>query len=247
MKQLTIIFFVIFSIAASYSQDSVRIYGHVTDFGNRPLDSVSVRLKNKKFENLYETITDKNGFYSLTVLKGSYYCLYVIKLPDYGKTKLEYWAWNIPAYNDLEINPQYERMEIYGINAFEPQAGPWDTYMIYFRPMSLTKSLALEGNKGKKEVEKKAIANRDTIDIAPSIITKEELEISINGRKSEIVNITKTPEYARGAYLYGYMVQVKKPEETSQDQGKYDKVTVVLRSKETKEYGKGEYFIEKIK
>jgi hypothetical protein len=232
-------------MTTSYAQDSIRIYGHVTDFNDQPIDSVTVWLKNKNFENLYETISDKNGFYSLTALKGAYYCLYAIRLSDYGKTKLEYWAWNIPAYKDLEINPQYERMEIYGINVFEPQVGPWDTYMIYFRPMSLTKSLAFQGSEDKKEKERKSMVQHDTINIAPNTINKEELDIRINERKGEVVNITRIPEYARGGYLYGYIVQVKKPEDVRENSGKYDKITIVLKSNETGEFGKGEYFIEK--
>ncbi len=41
----------------------------------------------------------------------------------------------------MEINPQYNNLEIYGVNVTEPQVGPYDTYMIYFRPMSLKKSM----------------------------------------------------------------------------------------------------------
>lgn len=172
MKKLVALFFVVSSLNL-YAQDSIRIYGHVTDFKNNPIDSVTIRLKNKNFDNLYESFTNKNGFFSLTVEKNHYACIYAIKLVDYGKTKLEYWAWNIPAYRDLEINPKYERMEIYNMNAFEPQVSPHETYMVYFRPMSLTKSLEIEGKNSKKELEQKAIAEHDTIDIAPNTISKD--------------------------------------------------------------------------
>ena len=141
-----------------FAQDTVILYGKVTDKFNQPVDSASVWLKNRVdnistknkpalFENAYETLTDKHGNFSIEVEKGTYYCLYAIKESDYGKTKLEYWAWNLPIYDDLEINPQYDRMEIYGINASEPQTGPFETYQIYFRPMSLTKALQLPKGK----------------------------------------------------------------------------------------------------
>ncbi len=97
------------------------ISGQVTDFNNNPIDSVSIHLKDRNFRNLYSTLTDKNG-----------------------KTKLEYWTWNVPVYKNLEINPQYDKIEIYGINVFEPQVTPQNTYIIYFRPMSLSKSLKIE-------------------------------------------------------------------------------------------------------
>ena len=163
------------SVSILHGQDKVRIYGQVTDLNNQPVDSASVWLKQnidslsienkgKIFENSYETFTDSNGFFSMEIEPGTYYCLYAIYENDYGKTKLEYWAWNLPIYKDLEINPRYDRMEIYGINGFEPQRGPFNTYMIYFRPMSLTKALSLS-----KE------SKSDTIDIAPENISVEEL------------------------------------------------------------------------
>ncbi|MXV39394.1 hypothetical protein GO491_12045 [Flavobacteriaceae bacterium Ap0902] len=240
------------SISILHGQDKVRIYGQVTDVNNQPVDSASVWLKqnidslsieNKRkiFENSYETFTDKNGFFSISVEPGTYYCLYAIREKDYGKTKLEYWAWNIPIYKDLEINPRYDRMEIYGINGFEPQRGPFNTYMIYFRPMSLTKVLNLP----KK-------SKSDTINIAPDSISKEELNVAINGIKTKVVAIDKIREYIRDdKYMFAYVIQILKPEESGSTKNEtelvngFDKITIELSSKETSELGKGEFFLKK--
>lgn len=245
MKQLVIFIFLAASSLNLYSQDSIRVYGHVTDFKGKPIDSVTVRLKNKKFENLYGTLSDKEGYFSMKVAKGSYSSLYAVRSNDYGKTKLEYWAWNIPAYKDLEINPRYDRMEIYAMNAFEPQVSPHETYMVYFRPMSLTKSLEFQGKNSKKELEQKAIKEKRMIDFAPNAISAEELEVSINGHKSEVVDISKVREYARGTYMYGYLIQIRKPVNSAESVLDYDKISVLLHSKETDEYGFGECFVKK--
>ena len=173
------------------AQETVRLFGKVTDFNSIPIDSVSVLLKNDKFEDLYKTMADKDGNYSIVVPKGKYYCLYAIKSKDYLKTKLEYWAWNVPLYNDLNLNPQYERMEIYGVNAFEPQVGPFDTYMIYFRPMSLTKFLTFTNGRNIRELEQKAYINHDTIDIAPKKISQDELSIKINDKDAKVLTVKK--------------------------------------------------------
>lgn len=130
---------------------------------------------------------------------GYYYCIYAIKPSEYGKDKLEYWAWNIPAYNNLEINPMYDKIEIYGMNAFEPQVGPFETYMVYFGPMSLTKFQKIQD----------IISKLDTIDIS-SKITFNDITVFVNDVKADIVNINKVLEYAKGKYIYGYLVQVKK-------------------------------------
>ena len=248
----TILLFTLLTVSNLIGQNTVKLYGKVTDFNNQPVDSASVWLKTKingisindkrkLFDNAYETLTDKNGNFSIEVEKGTYYCLYAIKESDYGKTKLEYWAWNLPIYSDLEINPQYDRLEVYGINAFEPQTGPFETYQVFFRPMSLTKALKLP---------KKIVS--DVIDIAPKVIKEEDLKVQVNGIDVKILSLNRVKEYSRKKYMYGYFIQILKPKvneigvSLSEIPYGYDKISITLNSKETNEKGKGEYFIKKI-
>ena len=142
----------------------------------------------------------------------------------------------------MEINPKYDRLEVYAINAFEPQKGPFNTYMVYFRPMSLTKALKLP---------KKLTA--DTINIAPNTITTDELSVAINGHPAKVLTIDKMREYNRnGRYMYSYMLQILKPDDAlaspipTELASGFDKISIILHSKETDEYGMGEYFIKKI-
>lgn len=242
-------FFAVLLVATCMStalkaQEMVTIHGQVTDFKSNPIDSVTISIKNKAFDDLYTTQTGKNGRYSLKVPKGRYYSLYAINLNHYGKTKLEYWTWNVPAFSDLEINPQYDKMEVYGVNVFEPQVGPFDTYMIYFRPMSLTKALRQADESNKKKLEKAAIAKHDTIDMAPQNITPAELTVRINDREVKVLQVQKLTEYARGAYMYGYLIQVKKDKDTSGNPGT-DRITVILHSNETGDTGRADCFYEK--
>ncbi len=242
----TIIVALVCSSICVKAQEMVTIHGQVTDFNTNPIDSVTIRLKNQSFANLYSTVTDRKGHYTLKVPKGNYYCLYAINLDHYGKTKLEYWTWNVPALNDLEINPQYERMEIYGMNVFEPQVSPCETYMIYFRPMSLTKALRLSDESSKQKLEKEATSKHDTIDIAPLNISPSELTIRINNRDAKVLHIQKTTEYARGAYMYGYLVQVLKNSE-KESINDTDQITAILHSTETNETGRADCFYQKKK
>lgn len=233
---------------------NVKISGIVRDFDGKALDGVSVILKDKQFKSLYETLSDKDGRYALSVPKGMYYCLYAIRPPEYRVSRLEYWAWNVPAYEDLEIDPRYDRMEIYGVNVFEPQVTPHETYMVYFRPMSLAKSRAIVEAQ-KVDARKFEQADRaegllrtapgNVLDMAPATVTAGELTVEVNGAKAEILGITKTTEYARGISCYGYLVQVLKPKGAPAPLGRYDRITIVLRSAETGEAGMGEGFIER--
>jgi hypothetical protein len=230
-----------------------EISGTVSDFNGNPIEGATIRLKNRAFENLYETLSDKMGRYSMAVKEGDYYCLYAIKLSEYRVNRLEYWAWNVPVHSDLVIDPQYDRMEIYGINAFEPQVTPQETYMLYFRPMSLHKTLAIAA---KREVDAKnfqsaqrtdglLIETGGLTDMAPDVITAAELTVEVNGAKAEIVAINKIKEYTRGFFIYGYTVQIKKPKDDKRVELIYDRISITLHSKETGETGKGETFIKR--
>ncbi|WP_320054726.1 carboxypeptidase-like regulatory domain-containing protein [uncultured Acetobacteroides sp.] len=226
------------------AQEMVTIHGQVTDFKSNPIDSATVSITDKNFEQLYTTQTGADGRYSLKVPKGRYYSLWAINFNHYGKTKLEYWAWNIPAYSDLEINPQYDRMEVYGVNVFEPKVGPFNTYMIYFRPMSLTKSLRYFNQSNKEQYEKTSNAKHDTTDMAPKTIIPDELTVKINDKEVKILQIQKLTEYGRGSYNYGYIIQVQKEKDTSGKPGT-DRITVILHSNETNESGRSDCFYEK--
>lgn len=254
MRKLLLLGTIILSLASCTKDEYFVVSGKVTNFDGQPLDSVTIRLKNKAFENIYETLSDKDGNYSMEVRKGDYYCLYAIKLPEYRINRLEYWTWNVPVHKDITINPQYDQMEIYGINVFEPQVTPQETYMIYFRPMSLSKTLqfASEQEVSKKEFEtvKQAESLLDSsdklINMSPDSISSEELTIEINGVDSKIVGINKITEYARGFNMYGYCVQILKPDNKAENSElEYDFISITLNSKQTGEIGKGEAFIKK--
>ena len=74
--------------------------------------------------------------------------MYVLKPKEYPRRnavppkdmRLEYWAWNVIADRDLVINPQYYRLELYGLTAFRIQ-GSGSGLMVCVRPMCLGKLL----------------------------------------------------------------------------------------------------------
>ncbi|MFA6403584.1 MAG: carboxypeptidase-like regulatory domain-containing protein [Salinivirgaceae bacterium] len=253
MKNILLIITLILIFTSCKNDVFFTVSGKVTDFNGQPLDSVTISLRNKAFENIYETLSDKDGCYSMKVKEGDYYSLYAIKLPEYRVNRLEYWTWNVPVHKNITINPQYDRMEIYGINVFEPQVTPQETYMIYFRPMSLTKTLqfASEQKINKKKFETagktESLLNKSdkVINMSPDSISPKELMIEINGVKSEILEINKISEYARGFKMYGYIVQIRKPENLKNIDSEYDLISIILHSDETNEIGKGEAFVKR--
>ncbi len=222
---------------AAAGAELVRIHGRVTDFNGTPQEGVVVHVKNEKFDNLYSTHSGKDGRYELMVERAVYYCIYAVRESEYRKTRLEYWAWNVPALADLEINPQYERLEIYALNAFKPQVTPHETFMVYFRPMSLSRQFSKHGPAGKPDVKP-----GDLVDIAPLILEAKDLDLRVNGERARIVSVSKVKEYARGVYLFGCVVQgVVTPGTTGPIPG-YDLITLIAKDPETGDTGRADYF-----
>ena len=75
--------------------------------------------------------------------------------------------------------------------------------MVYFRPISLLKSLKI----------KDKIPEIDTINVAPQNIKSDELSVFVNNSISEIVSINKVIENVRGKFVFGYLIQIKKPKD----------------------------------
>ncbi len=209
---------------------TVKISGRVTDFEGRPIEGATIELKNSDFENAAEGVSDKDGRYSLTAPKGTYMALAAVK--DYQVKSLEYWAWTVPAERDLEINPRFDRLEVYAINAWRPQGG-FPSYQIYFRPMSLMRT-------AKKVTEAGGMENMGklpVIDIAPEF-SADDIQVTIDGQPVKVLQINKVREAAGpNQCLFGYLIQVPLPEKMPMTE--YFPINIALTDRVTGEKGEG--------
>ena len=105
----------------------------------------------------------------------------------------------------------------------------------------------VSSNQFKEAVRTEALldSNNIIINISPDNITKDELKIEINGKEVEIMEINKITEYARGFFMYGYLVQVLKPKDLNELELQYDRISITLHSSETGEIGKGKAFVKR--
>lgn len=228
----------------------IVISGKATDFDNNPLQDATVEIKNDHFKAIYQTCTNVNGEYRIYVERGLYLALMAYK--DYKTKYLEYWAWNFPAYQDLQINPRIGGIEVYAMNAFMPQ-GAYPSLVIYFRPMSLKRSHNMEGMK--------ALKKTSVIDISPDL-SKDDIELRINGKPVKILELNRVNEYAGGinsivAYLIqstlpkrsiiAYLIQAALPIKIPEDKkdSEYFRVDITLRDTQTGERGEGCLFWKK--
>jgi len=208
----------------------ITVSGRVTDFSGNPVEGAQVELKDDHFKNVVSAMSGKDGRYKMKAAKGRYMALAAVK--DYQVKSLEYWAWNVLAEGDLEINPRYDRLEVYAINAWRPQGG-YPSLMIYFRPMSFVKVVQKVTEAGGMA----ALQKLPVIDIAPEL-DEAGIELTIDGKPARVLQINKVREATGLAqYMFGYVIQTPLPEKrTDRD---YALINVALHDSSTGERGEG--------
>ncbi|MFA8436352.1 MAG: carboxypeptidase-like regulatory domain-containing protein [Marinifilaceae bacterium] len=198
--------FCVICMSVNAQTDSISISGVVRDFQGNPVDSCLVELFHANFKTAYQTHTDKEGRYSLQVSKGNYLALGALKMSEYplagstlpkDKQRLEFWAWNLIAKENLTINIQYHRLEVYGVNIFRVQ-GANPGYTIYCRPMSLSRGFS------------NPELSLDQIDLCPD--PKElEVKVEVNGIPVNVNMKQKVKEYVSSGICNAYLLHVDLP------------------------------------
>jgi hypothetical protein len=214
----------------------IKIFGKLTDFDGKAIANGIVSIDDAQFNAVYTTNTDEYGNYSLEVEKGMYMAIVAVK--DHGVNKLEYWGWNLSAFEDTEINARIDGLEIYAINAFMIQRShPYNSMMIYFRPMSLKRVL---------KVKEKMDGNNEVIDISPNL-NEDDIDVKLNGGLVSILGINRIIEKAVESHqkVIGYLIQVSIPENERKQE--YINIHITLRDSETGEKGEGSLFWQKPK
>jgi len=204
----------------------IEISGKVTDFENNLMENALIEIDNANFKTLYQTYSNEKGEYKLRVKQGTYLTLMACK--DYKTKNLEYWAWNIPAYHDLQLNARIDGIEVYAMNAFLPQ-GAYPSLIIYFRPMTLKRS---------KEAERAgALDTKTLIEIAPNL-SKNDIELQINDKRVDVLEINRVRESAgKNQSMIGYLIQCELPKNWLNSE--YLRICMTLSDTETKEKGEG--------
>lgn len=212
----------------------VRIHGTVTNFAGEPLAGAEVHLKRDDFSDASRAVTDSQGRYSMLVPAGRYLALAAVR--DYQVKNLEYWAWNVPADADVEINPRVDRIEVYALNAWRPQ-GAYPSYQVYCRPMSLTKVTAAFVAAGGME----GLGKLPVLDIAPEL-DNGNVEATVDGERVEVLVVSRVKEASGpNQCMCGYVIQLAMPK--SKPAGKHAVIDIVLTDPKTGEKGEGCLFV----
>lgn len=240
--KITFSFFLLVLAVTTYAQNTteyVTIKGHVTDYRNNPLDSVTVEWMNMQFKGVVSAMTDKNGYYEAFVPKGRYYSMGALNMSEYiiaGSTlpeedlRLEFWGWNFIADRDTTFNIQYHRFEVYGLNVFRIQGGA-AAYTIYCRPMSLTRGLYYRKNPA------------DRARLAPSP-ENLKVKVTIDGEEVSVLSKREVEEYwSETESSNAYILTVNLPKQKTNLP--YSVFRVQMTDLENGDMGEATYFFEK--
>jgi hypothetical protein len=217
-------------------QAKARIFGRVTGFDGNPIAGANIELMDAGFEAVATAVSGPDGRYSVTADPGLYIALAAVK--DYREKSLEYWAWNVPAFGDLEINPRFDRLEVYAVNAWRPQGG-YASYEIYFRPMSLGKARAVIQKAGGTE----GLAKLPEIDIAPEL-GAADIRVTIDGEQVPVLVVNRVKEASGPAQqMFGYLIQTPLPK--AQSSGPWVVIDLVVSDPRSGEKGAGRFYFHR--
>jgi hypothetical protein len=208
------------SLACS-STKSYRVSGTLTDFNGKPLAGGEVHFQDKNFKNIVSVITNEMGEFSALLPEKQYNSIFACK--DYAKNYLEYWHWNFkPKENDF-LDIKIDGLELYGMKVWSTEP-TYKSLIIYFRPMSLKRALAI------KKLDKKQ-ANPVTAELRMDGITA-----MVDGKNVEIFGMNKMKEFmSKDQNMEAYTVQISTKNLTNSPQ----RVCLTLTDAVTKERGMG--------
>lgn len=228
------------------AHEYVTISGRVTDYNGNPVDSCNVALYNPDFTPAYEALSDSCGNYILdSVATGKYACLYAMRVKEYPRMqqvapedmKLEFWAWNVVADRDLNLDIRYHKLELYGTTAFLEYGGRQEL-LIYTRPMSVTKAISYFNymDKGRAEKESK-------VTVEPEYM---QFEVYADGNPLSIFSVQhlSLPNYSNPMNDDCYLIQTSLPADLRRHNDRPYEIRVVGHNMHDDEWGESVYFLE---
>lgn len=228
---------------AVLAQPMVTISGQVTDRQGQPVSHCDVIFNPSSWigdDSLYFKC-DAEGRYLAEIPAGHYNSMYSLDLPEYGKTQLEFWGWNLQFVQDEVIDIAFDTIEVYSLSVWASNGGSQSIFAA-FRPMHLASAL-------EPKIFNQTIAGKEKaiFDITPEL-DAQSIEGSIDGQPIELLshhwvyerlnscnNVPKTLNTENGCFMPMIVAQFVRPK---LEEGKH-LLRVRLTDRATGEIGEG--------
>ncbi len=155
------------------------ISGTVRYADGRVAANCRVLVLQPAFDPLKEVRCDASGRYRLTLEAGTYNAIAILD-EGYGKTTLEFWAWNVRVAGDLVLDAVIGQLEVYNLSVWNSKGGA-PSFFVSFRPMALDRALA------NRPAEMRVVQD-DTLlvqDISPTL-SRETVRVAVDGVPTDI-------------------------------------------------------------
>jgi len=162
----------------------MKLSGTVTNKNKIPVKDAQIEIKDEKFQTIYNTLTNENGYYEIITDNKIY--PFVTGIKDYAINNLEFWAQNIDLSKDVILDFSFDKLEIYGLHVFKVKGG-FPSLLIYFRPMSLSK-----------------FQNNEK-DICPDI---KNIYVKVDDKETKIIKINEVYENCGNLDMKSFLIQV---------------------------------------
>lgn len=244
----TLLFFILslsFTLAIPL-YGAIKISGKVKDYQGTPVDSCNVMVYNPDFTVAYETLSDQDGNYAIeNVQEGKYAGICAMRIKEYPRMNkvapelmnLEFWAWNLIADRDIDLDLRYGKLELYGTTAFS-EFGGRPELLIYTRAMSLAKALAYVN------INDKASAEKETnITVPPRYM---EFEVKSDNVPLKILSVQHLSlPNSNGNKLNDdcYIIQTELPLDYKREGDKPFEIRVIGHNTQYDEWGENVYYL----
>jgi hypothetical protein len=131
------------------------------------------------FDPLKETRCDASGRYNVSLEPGTYNAIAILD-DGYGKTTLEFWAWNVRVAGDMVLDATIGKIEVYNLAVWNSKGGS-HSFFLSFRPMSLERALA-------KLPAQRRLVEGDTVlveDLSPAL-TRQQVRVTLDSAQAEV-------------------------------------------------------------
>ena len=246
MKRTILFLCFVISVIITYSQ-SHTVTGRVTDYNGQTIDSCSVIIYNPDFSEAFEVLSNSEGYYRIdSVPQGRYAAIAAMRVSEYprvmqvpfNKMKLEFWAWNVILNQDLNLDIRYDKLELYGTEAFFEYGGRQEL-LIYARPMSVTKVV-----RDPNFMDKTAQEKNTNVTVAPEFM---DFKVYIDGIPTDVLSVQHLSlPNTNGNSINDdcYLIQTAIPNAIYSHFEKPYEVRVVGHNKEFDEWGESVYYLE---